>query len=56
MGIVVTSGSLHGVMVSTLAQNARDVGSVPALGTIFPIFIKPMTHTLKSIELKVAAA
>ena len=27
---------------STLAQNARDVGSSP-LGTIFPIFITPMT-------------
>ena len=26
---------------STLAWNARDVGSVPALGTIFPIFITP---------------
>ena len=35
MGIVVTSGSLHGVMVSTLTQSARDVGSIPTLGTIF---------------------
>ena len=26
-------------MVSTLAQNARKVGSIPTLGTIFPIFI-----------------
>ena len=23
---------------STLAQNARDVGSIPALGTLFPIY------------------
>ena len=29
-------------MVSTLAWNARDVGLVPALGTIFPIFITAM--------------
>ena len=32
-------------MVSTLAQNARGVGSIPALGTIFPIFNTPMTLT-----------
>ena len=30
-------------MVSTLAWNGRDVGSIPALGTIFPIFITPTT-------------
>ena len=30
------SRSLCGVMVSTLARNARDVGSIPALGTTFP--------------------
>ena len=41
VGIVVTSGSLHGVMVSTLAQNAKDVGSILALGTIIPIFVSP---------------
>ena len=29
---------------STLAQNARDVGSIPALGTIFPIFVTPTTY------------
>ena len=29
--------SLDGVIVSTLAWNARDVGSIPVLGTIFPI-------------------
>ena len=39
MGRVMTSGSLGGVMLSTLAQNARDIGSMSTLGTIFPIFI-----------------
>ena len=29
-------------MVSTLAWNATDVGLIPALGTISPIFITPM--------------
>ena len=28
---------------STMARNTRDVGLSPALGTIFPIFITPMT-------------
>ena len=28
---------------STLAQNARDMGSILALCTIFPIYITPMT-------------
>ena len=41
VGRMVTSGGLHGVMVSTLARNTRDVGSIPALGTTFPIFITP---------------
>ena len=36
---VVTSGSLHGVMVSSLGRNASDVDSIPTLGVIFPIFI-----------------
>ena len=36
MGIVVISGSLHGVMFGTLAQNAEDMGLVPTLGTVFP--------------------
>ena len=40
MGKMVTSVSLGGIMVSTLAWNARDVGSI--LGTVFPIFITPM--------------
>ena len=30
-------------MVSTLAWNARDVGWIPTLGTIFSIFLTPMT-------------
>ena len=29
-------------MVSTLPRNARDVGFIPFLDTIFPIFITPM--------------
>ena len=33
--------SLGAVMDSTLAWNARDVGSIPALSTIFLIFITP---------------
>ena len=32
---MVTSGSLAGVITSTLAQNALHVGSNPALGAIF---------------------
>ena len=39
IGIVVTSES-NG---SILAQNGRDVGSIPTLGAIFPIFISPTT-------------
>ena len=39
VGIVVTSGSLGHVMVSTLARNDRGMGLSPALGTLFPIFI-----------------
>ena len=44
-GIIMgTSESLCGIMVSTLAQNPRDVSSIPALGTIFLIFfITPAT-------------
>ena len=34
---MVASGSLRGVMVSTLAQNSIDRGSIPTLGTVFPI-------------------
>ena len=35
MDRMVTSGSLDGGMVSTVAQNARDVGSIPILCAIF---------------------
>ena len=39
MGMMVTLGSLGGVMVCTLTRNARDLGSIPILDAIFPIFI-----------------
>ena len=38
---VVRSGSLGGVMASTLAQNARDEGFIVTLGAIFPILSHP---------------
>ena len=31
-------------MQGTLAGNARDVGSIAALSTVFPIFITPTTY------------
>ena len=43
---VATSGTIGGVMVSILAQNTTDVGLIPALGTIFPIFITPLSMKL----------
>ena len=43
VGIVVTSESICGVVISTLAWNVRDVGSIPTLSMIFPIFITPTT-------------
>ena len=43
MGRVLTTESLGGVMVSTLAQNARDVGSIPDLGALFPIYVRHLT-------------
>ena len=42
---MVTSGSLHGVMVAHWPR-MLVVGSSPALGTIFPIFITPMTQAI----------
>ena len=33
VGSVATSGSLGGVMIITLAKNAREMVSIPALGT-----------------------
>ena len=41
---IYTSGRLGGVMFSPLTWNARDVGSIPALGAIFSIFITPTTY------------
>ena len=49
--MVVKSGSLDGVMVNTLALNARGVGLIPALSAIFPIFITPMTLAVMSMIL-----
>ena len=44
VGELVIRGGLGGVMVSTLAQNARDVGAIPSIDTILSIFINPMTQ------------
>ena len=38
VGKVVTLGNLGGIMVTTLAWNARGVGSIPAPSEILPIF------------------
>ena len=43
---MVTLGSLGGEMVNIMVQNARDVGSIPALYAIFPIFITPTTESI----------
>ena len=43
VGRVVASRSLSSVMVSTLAQNARDLGSISTLGAIFPMFTHSTT-------------
>ena len=43
--IVMTSGKPTWCNGSTLSWNARDVGSSPAVGTVFPIFITPMAFT-----------
>ena len=50
MGIVMTSGRLCYVMVSTLAWNARDADSILILGVIFPIFVTP-SRTITTTEL-----
>ena len=47
---MVASGNLGSVMVSTQVRNARDVGSIPALGAIFPIFITPHNTTNAEYE------
>ena len=41
MDRVIPSGSLGSVMLSTLAHNARAVGSNPAVGAIYSIFVIP---------------
>ena len=41
--VVVTSRKPMRCKVSTLVRTARDVGLIPTLGTIFPIFITPTT-------------
>ena len=51
VGSVLISGRLDGVIVNTQAQNGRDVGSVPGLSTIFPVFITPITAKSKVIPL-----
>ena len=43
MGSMVTSGSQGGVIVSTFPLNAKVGALIPALSTIFPIFITHMT-------------
>ena len=35
---------LHHIVCGVMAQNARDVGSIPALGTILTIFITLTSH------------
>ena len=43
ISMVQSSGTLYGVIVNILSWNARNVGSIPALGTIFPISMTPTT-------------
>ena len=47
VGMIVTSGKPICCKGSTLAWNVRDVCSIPAIDTIFPIFI---THKALSLE------
>ena len=42
---VMISRSLGGELVSILSHNARYVGSVSALGAIFPMFPTPLSHS-----------
>ena len=44
VGRMVSSGLLGGVVVITLTRNARDVGSIPDLCTIFRLVIIPTTY------------
>ena len=49
---MVTSGSLGGVMIRALAQNARDVGSIPALSIISPIVMTSSYGAVTRIQFK----
>ena len=49
-----TSGKPMSCNGSTLAQNARDVDSIPALSTIFPIFISPQHYQYRTLNQVVA--
>ena len=51
MDSMVTSGSLGGVIVIVMARDARDVGSIHILGTIFPITITPTTIPLHACKI-----
>ena len=42
-------GDISDVMVITLALNARDEGSIPALGSLLPVFIIPPRHYQSAI-------
>ena len=44
MGMLVILGTPGGVMVSILAKNVGDVGSIPVLGAKSRIFITPNPH------------
>ena len=46
VGRVGTSGSLGGLIVSTMVQHAKHVAWIPALGAIFPIFVAPPDETI----------
>ena len=51
MYMVVMSRNLGGVIVSTLACDIRDVGLVPTVGALFPVFITPTTVAIFSYPL-----
>ena len=49
---MMVSGSLDGVVVSTVTQIVRDEGSISALGAIVPIFISHLTKLTKQGKFK----
>ena len=53
MGRVVTSRRLGGLMVSTLARNARDVGLIPPLGAVYHVFIISHEVPLRQVKIVV---